>query len=190
MGILDAFSGDDQVPDREKMFEEEETLLGELQKLQEKISDARDVEAEMLSLVRQGDGELARRKIEEKLKDLLIFVEDDVKDEEGTVRSQIGKLEELQDSLEPVSPEHEKLDNLLEDSLRKVEEERTRLEQIAEEIETALNSDGGMENEELISSIRENVSELEPEERALANEVESAQKLLEGLEQERARAET
>jgi predicted nucleic acid-binding Zn-ribbon protein len=127
---------------------------------------------------------LNKSKLDDKVKDLLIYIDDDIQGEEAVIKDNIKTIEKFQGEIKKSSDKHGELDDLLEDCLGSIEEERSRLEEIANIIREELEEDKKLDNENILNKLDNEVSKIQPQRRALIDEIRKAEDLVKEIERE------
>jgi hypothetical protein len=188
MSLRDIITGD-SISDIQKLLKKEDSIVKELKQVQQEISKARDEEAELIGLLRSGQGgHLNKSKLENNVEDLLIYIDDDIQSEEAVIKDNIETIERFQEEIKDSSDKHGELDKLLEDCLGSIEEERSRLEEIANIIREELSEDEKPDNENIneniLNRLDDEVSKIQPQRRALIDEIRKAEDLVKEIERE------
>jgi chromosome segregation ATPase len=188
MGLKDIIAGD-SISDIQEVLKKENSIVKELKQVQQEISEARDEEAKLIGLLDSGQGgRLNKSKLDDKVKDLLIYIDDDIQGEEAAIKDNIETIEKFQGEIKNSSDKHGELDKLLEDCLGSIEEERSRLEEIANIIREELSEDEKPDNENIneniLNRLDDEVSKIQPQRRALIDEIRKAEDLVKEIERE------
>jgi predicted nucleic acid-binding Zn-ribbon protein len=188
MGLKDIIAGD-SISDIQEVLKKENSIVKELKQVQQEISEARDEEAKLIGLLDSGQGgRLNKSKLDDKVKDLLIYIDDDIQGEEAHIKDNIETIEKFQGEIKNSSDKHGELDKLLEDCLGSIEEERSRLEEIANIIREELSEDEEPDNENIneniLNRLDDEVSKIQPQRRALIDEIRKAEDLVKEIERE------
>jgi|APHM01.1.fsa_nt_gi Transforming acidic coiled-coil-containing protein (TACC). len=175
----------DSISDIQEILNRENSIIEKLKQVQKEISEARDEEAEIIGLLQSGQGgELNRSKLDNKVEDLLIYIDDDIEAEEVSIQDNIKTIEKFREEVESYSNKHEDLEGVLEDCLKSIEEERKRLDKIASITMEEIEKDKKLNNQEILNKLSREASKIQPQRRAIVDEIDDANTLIGQIEDE------